>query len=162
MKPNLKAVFTAFIVFAFQRSVFAQVNNAEEGTISIPTTIARETDIYFENNGTHPPGSITISPIETIISRSGDVSVRIKTAGSYLLTGQVGYLYAITLPTSFIVNNGGKYIIAEKFTSHPSANGILDTRGTQQLKIGATLHVSDNQSVGEHKADIAQITINYN
>lgn len=165
MKPNLKAVFTAFIVFAFQRSVFAQVNNAEEGTISIPTTIARETDIYFENNGDKQMASITVSPIETIISKTGEVLVRHKArsgAGSYRLTGQIGYLYAITLPTSLTVNTGEQYITIEQFTSYPSANGILDAHGTQQIKIGATYNVNAQQPDNLTSSGTAQVTINYN
>ncbi|MCD6013849.1 MAG: hypothetical protein K0Q79_3711 [Flavipsychrobacter sp.] len=162
MSLNLKAVFTAFIVFAFQRSVFAQ---ASVESIVIPTTIAKETDIYFENGMQPPAGSITISPIETTISKTGDVSVKSRTAtspGSYMLTGQIGYLYAITLPVSYTVSNGGKYITAEKFTSYPATNGILDTRGMQMLKIGATFHVSDKQSTNNRNANTAQVTINYN
>lgn len=87
MKRNLRTVFTAFIVFVTTRHALAQ-------SIVIPTTFVKQTDLHLDNKGVASrPATIIISPSETTY-----VSNTRTGAASFTLTGQVNYLYAITLP----------------------------------------------------------------
>ena len=76
------------------------------------------------------------------------------TSGSFSVTGQGNYTYAITLPSSpVIIDNSGSggtgTMTIDTFTSNPSGTGTL-SNGSQTLKVGATLSVDMNQEAGDY------------
>ena len=171
MKINFKAIITAFIILGCNRTIFAQALNADPDRqeIATPITVARETDIYLQRSvsGTLPE-SVTILPSgNPVIASASTKLFPIKTTASpasYALTGKPDYLYAITLPTNCIINNTGLHnIIAEKFTSYPTAEGILNDGGMQLLTIGATIIFHSKPGMPSCTSTAAaQVTVNYN
>jgi len=151
MKRNLRTVFTAFIVFATTRNALAQ-------SIVIPTTFVKQTDLHLNNKGTAAsPATVIISPSETAYAGNTKVG-----AASFTLTGQVNYLYAITLPASCVIDRTG-YVTADHFTSYPTSTGILNANGIQLLSVGATLRIGPKQPANSFTCSgTALITINYN
>lgn len=151
MKRNLKAIFTAFIVFVTTRNALAQ-------SIVIPTTFLKQTDLHLDNKSlAASQGIIIISPSET--AYSGNTK---KGAANFTLTGQVNYLYTITLLASCVIDRTG-YVTAERFTSYPTSTGILNANGMQLLSVGATFRIGSKQSTGSYSCSgTALVTINYN
>ncbi len=151
MKRNLRTVFTAFIVFATTRNALAQ-------SIVIPTTFVKQTDLHLDNKGVaSTPATIIISPSETTYVSNAKAG-----AASFTLTGQVNYLYAITLPASCVIDRTG-FVTADHFTSYPTSTGILNANGIQLLSVGATLRIGPKPSAGSYSCSgSALVTINYN
>jgi hypothetical protein len=88
-------------------------------------------------------------------------------AAQFTVTGEPGYIYAITLPTDFTLYESGvgpASMVVNGFTRTPSATGTLNlTIGTETVLVGATLNVSGAQTAGSYTNDSGfQITVNYN
>jgi hypothetical protein len=52
-------------------------------------------------------------------------------------------------------------MVVSRFTSSPEESGFLNEAGQQELKVGATLNLSANQSDGDYRGTFA-VTVTYN
>ncbi|WP_217631593.1 DUF4402 domain-containing protein [Pedobacter hartonius] len=98
-----------------------------------------------------------------LLSQTGTV-----TPATFAVTGEAGYTYAITLPTSVTLTNttgaGGETMVVENFVSTPTvaAGGVL-VAGTQTLSVGGELVIAGNQVSGNYLAGTPfTVTVNYN
>ena len=175
---NLSKLFALSIVMlGFSLSSSAQVTAtaATSATIITPISIDWATDMNFGNIAVQAStgGTVTLDAEAGALGRStgGDGGVTLPafdngtvSAASFVVTGQAGYTYEITLPGSVVITNGtpAEDMTVNAFTSTPNATGTL-TAGTETLYVGATLTVAAAQPAGVYTnlTDLA-VTVNYN
>jgi len=170
----MKKVFTSvtFCVLGllFSSSVFGQATATATAaaTIVAPIGITKVTDMNFGNVATNGQvGTVVLSP-ESGRTSTGGVTLPADngtvTAASFEVEGSSLYTYAITLPASVTISDGGNSMIVNTFTSNPSSTGVLDaTSGTQIVNVGATLNLAAGQAAGEYISDVPfAVTVNYN
>ena len=173
MKTILR--FTCFLlaIFAIATSTFAQITASAyaEATIVTPLTIAKNVDLNFGNVAVSASiaGTVVLAPAGTrTTGGAGGVTLPSTTgtvAGAdFTVSGQASYTYAITLPTTATLTDGGlNNMSINAFTSVPATTGTLSTGGTQNLKVGATLNVAAAQAAGVYtNATAVPVTVNYN
>ena len=108
-------------------------------------------------------GTVIIAP-DSSRTFTGGVEVipaSLHTAAAFLVTGNAGNTFSISLPTSTTILNGPAFMTVDAFTSTPSGTGTLDVVGTKTLEVGGTLHVSAGQPVG-HYAGTFNVSVAYN
>ncbi len=141
-------------------------------TATIVTPIAISSDVQMNFgilsvNAT--PGTVVLLPAGTT-SSTGGVTLPASnpgtiTAATFDVTGQDGYTYAITLPSSdYTITRTGnsETMVVNTFTSSPSGTGTL-TGGSETVKVGATLNVGANQVAGTYtNATGFDVTVDYN
>src|SRR5580700_7395040 len=173
MKNIVKVIATAAVVIAFSNSSFAQATAtaSASATIITPITIVKNVDMSFGNVAVSASlaGTVVLAPAGSrTTGGAGGVTLPSTTgtvAGAdFTVSGQASYTYAITLPTTATLTDGGSHtMVVNTFTSTPSATGALSTSGTQDLKIGATLNVTAAQASGTYTNSTAvPVTVNYN
>ena len=173
MKNISKVIATAVIAIAFSNSSFAQATAtaAATATIITPITIVKNVDMNFGNVAVSASlaGTVVLLPAGTrSTGGAGGVTLPSTTgtvAGAdFTVSGQASYTYAITLPTSATLTDGGSHTMTvNTFTSTPATTGTLSTGGTQDLKVGATLNVTAAQASGTYtNASGVPVTVNYN
>jgi len=169
-KTALKIVASVILLLSINTHVSAQASATATATATIitPITITKTSDMNFGNvavsattNGTvvmTPAGVRSSTAGVTLPGTSGTVS-----AAAFTVNGQSGYTYAITLPNSLTISDGGSNsMIVDNFTSTPTATGTL-TGGTETLEVGATLNVNLSQAPGVYtSATPFTVTVNYN
>ena len=101
-----------------------------------------------------PDGSRTSTGVQVIPSSP-------VTAARFQVTGSANNTYSITLPTATTISSGGNNMTVDAFTSTPSGTGMLDGTGKQNLNVGATLHVNNNQANG-HYTGTFTVAVAYN
>jgi len=90
---------------------------------------------------------------------------------TYTVTGQADATYAVTLPTSFTIANGGntltisnvKALLANTGSDQDPSTGITGTltSGTDQVTVGATLNVPGGTNAGLYNGTF-DIAVAYN
>jgi hypothetical protein len=150
-------------------SAQASATATATATIVTPISISKTTDMNFGNvavNATTagtvemtPAGSRTPTGGVTLPATQGTVA-----AASFDVSGQAGYTYAITLPTTTLaISNGSASMDVHSFTSSPSATGTLSSNGTDVVTVGATLDVDPAQAAGIYSSTTPfSVTVNYN
>jgi len=98
-------------------------------------------------------GIVTLSP-DGFLTNSGGVSIPDSTAEEAYLTvrGEKGYSYTLQLPDSatLAVEDSSATLLVTDFT--PSTTTFqIDSTGSHAFKVGATLHVNENQPLGKYK-----------
>jgi hypothetical protein len=169
MKSTIKIFTLAIIALGFSTASFAQVSATAtaSGTIVTPIAITKTVDLNFGNMAVSatagtvilaPAGTRTITGGVTLPANTGTV-----TAAEFNVTGQAGYTYSITLPTTpTTVASGANTMTVNAFTSTPSSTGTL-TAGAETIKVGATINVGANQAAGTYtSATPFTVTVNYN
>lgn len=168
MKLIFKTLTAALIMIAFSVNASAQANATAQAsaTIITPISIALNTDMNFGNvavgatAGTvalATDGSRSITGGVTLPATTGTVS-----AAVFTVSGEDGFTYAITLPGTITLTNGGNTMDVGTFTSNPSGTGTL-TGASETLNVGATLSVSAGQASGTYTntTDLT-VSVNYN
>jgi hypothetical protein len=79
---------------------------------------------------------------------------------SVTVTGAPDRSYSITLPSSAALVAGSRSMTADTFTSSPNGSGRLGAGGTQQVTVGATLHVAASQPAASYSGVYA-VTVSY-
>lgn len=154
MKPHLRLLPIAVAITVHSQNSFAQTGYPNS---AIPTTVICQTDLYVsKEQKTGLPYTITIAP--DMPSTSSNTNHH---AANYLITGQIDYLYAITLPKFCPAKTDNSSLKADNFTSYPPNNGILNDRGMQQLSIGATIKVDPGQITPPASCQL-HVMVNYN
>lgn len=109
-------------------------------------------------------GTVIMTP-NGIRSSTGGVNLSLtgtSNPATFSLTGNPNATYAITLPPSLIISDGGSNnMVVDAFNSLPDAVGQLSAAGQQTLTIGGTLNVPANQPMGNYSG-VMNLTIVYN
>src|SRR6185437_6225541 len=99
-------------------------------------------------------GTVALNPTTGIRTAGGAGGVTLPastgtvSAASFTVSGQGGYTYSISLPSSCTISSSGNTMTVNDFTSNPATTGTLSAGGTQTLTVGATLNVSAAQAAG--------------
>ena len=150
-------------------TVEAQVSAVAETSANIvgPISINKSIDLSFGNVAVSPTvaGTVVLDPASAR-TKTGGVTLPVitgtVTAAKFTVAGAAGTTYAITLPASVLLSNGGNTMTVDNFTSTPTATGSLAT-GTEDIFVGGTLNVAAAQVSGlyTNAADLV-VTVNYN
>jgi hypothetical protein len=161
----------AIIMIGFSSSMLAQVTASATGTATIvtPIAIANAADMNFGNVAvSSSSGTVVLAPEGTRTTTGGvtlPATAGTVTAGSFSITGEGSYTYAITLRSSdYTLTRVGESetMVVNTFTSTPSGTGTLSS-GSQTLNVGATLNVGGSQVAGTYtNATGFDVTVNYN
>jgi hypothetical protein len=170
MKKGTKLVLAVLALTAFSTSSFAQASATATATATIvtPISITEAVNMNFGNVAvqTGTGGTVVLTPAGVRTATGGVTLPAVTgtvTAASFTVNGQGTYTYAITLPaTATTLTNGANTMTSDTWTSTPSATGAL-TAGTQNLNVGATLHVAAAQAAGLYVSGTPfTVTVNYN
>jgi hypothetical protein len=108
-------------------------------------------------------GQVVLNPEGTRTARGplylGDNSV--VSAATFTVNGAPYAAYSILLPSSITLTGPSGTMVVSRFTSSPEESGFLNEAGQQELKVGATLNLSANQSDGDYRGTFA-VTVTYN
>lgn len=151
-------------------SVYAASATAT-GTADIVTAIAISKDTGGDLGFGYAVASATAGTVvvDTAGSRSCTagttcVSGGTVSAADFTVTGQGGYTYAVTLPSSATLSDGAttpNTMTVGSFTSNPASTGTLSASGSQALKVGATLNVGVSQVAGTYTGNFS-VSVDYN
>jgi hypothetical protein len=169
MKKGTKLILAVLVMIVSASGAYAQATatSPASATIVSPISILKTIDMDFGNVAVQAAagGTVVLTPASSRTSTGGvtlPATAGTVAAASFTVTGATGYTYAITLPATATISNGGNNMTVDGFTSTPSATGILTT-GTQTLLVGATLNVGAGQAAGVYTtATPFSVTVNYN
>lgn len=136
-------------------------------TILSPLTITKSIDLDFGNITVGTSGGTVLLLTNNTRSATGGVVLPSALPGTissakFITGGYPNATYDITLPTSVILTNpGGVTMTATNFTSTPSVTGTLNSGGTEDIYVGATLNVVASQAIGEYSGSF-EVSVNYN
>lgn len=156
------------ITFFTVNTINAQVNATATASATILTgiSITKVQDMNFGrlNPGTGG-GTATISTAG-VVTPTGDVTKLAgvtPTAASFTVSGETGYTFTITLPSSdYTITDGSNTMIVNTFLSSPSSSGTISGGGTT-LSVGAKLTISAGQASGTYTNGTGfTVTVNYN
>jgi hypothetical protein len=170
MKNKIQFIVATLALLGTAQAVSAQetATATASATILTPISIAQTADINFGNVAIQSATSGTV-----VLSSSGNRSTTggttlPTTAGTvstaaFTISGEDGYSYAITLPSSpLTISSGSNTMTVSSFTSSPSATGTL-TGGSENITVGATLNVAAGQASGSYVSGTPfNVTVNYN
>lgn len=117
--------------------VFGQIVPTANGTVTIA-----------------PDGSRTSTGVQVVPSS-------LANAAHFQVTGNAANTYSIALPSAITISNGPNNMTVDAFTSTPSGTGTLDGTGKQNVNVGATLRVSNNQAAGRYTGTFT-VSVAYN
>jgi len=173
MKNISKVLVVAAIALVSANHSFAQATAtaSASATIITPITIVKNVDMNFGNVAVSATlaGTVVMAPAGTrSTGGAGGVTLPATTgtvtAANFTVSGQSGYTYAITLPSTATITDpvSSSTMTVNGFTSSPATTGIL-TGGSQVLTVGATLNVAAGQTPGTYtNAAGVPVTVNYN
>jgi hypothetical protein len=174
MKNIIKSLAIAAVAtFGFATASHAQATATASASANIitPISIVKNVDMNFGNVAVSATlaGTAVLAPAGTrTTGGAGGVTLPATTgtvsAASFAVSGQAGYTYAITLPTSCVISDGASHTMTvDNFTSMPASTGLLSAGGTETLNVGATLNVAAGQASGLYtNATGVPVTVNYN
>lgn len=127
--------------------------------------IVNSSPLVFGSFAAGSGGTITVST-SGMCSAGGSVIMVVSdcAAAGFTITGDPNFTYIIDLPAdNFVTLTGpGSDMTITNFTSDPEgANGLLSAGGEQNLSVGGTLNVSNNQASGTYSGSFTVI-VNYN
>ncbi len=158
----------AAILFGCSFHAFAQATAYANiyATVVAPIGIEKTADLTFseitstKNNNTvvlDTDNRLTVSSVEPVRNGKGTVA-------SFSVTGSNQSTFDVTLPkeTFTISDKGSNNMRISNFTSTSTLQNTLQGN-SNVIKIGATLHVPENQSAGNYNAQNPfLVTLNYN
>ena len=152
MKRNLVIAVAVWLVLSVstQAAEIAIINNSP---------------LAFGSFAAGSGGTVTVSP-SGVCSVGGDVIIVIANcaAAEFTVTGDPNFTYFIDLPAdNFVTLIGpGSDMSITQFISNPTgANGQLSAGGSQNLTVGGTLNVGNNQAPGSYSGNFT-IIVDYN
>ena len=170
-RSTLIFIFLAWLFSVQAMPAIAQsVAGNTTALLITPITISKNTDMNFGNlaSSSTTGGTIILSTSGSrSIGGSGGVTlpaiIGTVSAADFTVSGQGGYGYTITLPTTVTISDGlGHSMTITSFTSSPSSTGTLSSAGTQDLTVGGTLNVSAAQAAGSYTSSSGvSVTVNY-
>ncbi|MBL4746071.1 MAG: DUF4402 domain-containing protein [Flavobacteriaceae bacterium] len=176
MKKTIFTMLAIAMMAGVSNNAMAQnssmASNGAKATIIAPIAIFATGMLNFGViiKGT---GTVSVSPSSERTSDYASFTVTqledIKPA-SFSLTGEAGYTYSIVLPeddTIVLKESGTDTMAVNKFICNSFTDGDIDLDGTigveggDLIHVGATLTVSDSQTVGVYNG-VFDVTISYN
>ena len=148
----------------------ASATASVSATVIAPVALAKNVDMNFGNAAVSlsTGGTVILNTASSRTATGGGVTLPATTgtvsAANFTVSGAASYTYAITLPSSTVINGpASSTMTVSSFTSTPSATGILSSGGTQTLTVGASLSVAAGQVPGTYTNSTAvPVTVNYN
>lgn len=166
----LKYTLTILVLIICSYAASAQSNASAtiSATISNPISISQSKNMNYSAIIVSPlqGGSIVMDP-NGKEETSGGVKI-LNTDGvpaSFVISGQGGYTYSITLPSTPVAldDESANLLNITDFTSYPALSGPTLQSGTQKINVGATLNLEKAESTGTVDAEIPfDISVNYN
>jgi hypothetical protein len=170
MKRTILAAAIAAIALMISGQAMAANATAKAGvgaTIVTPIAIEKMQDLEF---GSIAPGladgTVSVST-DDVRTAKGDLNLlsvgKTPQAAAFLVMGSPDATYTITLPaeTTVVDESAANNMLVDSFLSNPDGAGVLDSKGQQDLKVGATLHVAAAQAAGRYTGAFA-VTVEYN
>lgn len=122
-----------------------------------PTAVTKTQDLQFGQIACDSgvSGSVTI---DTTGSRM--VSGSVKPLGSayapaqFVITGNVGQTYTLTLPTEFPVTSVGAAMTVTSLSASIGSTGVIPASGSLQFVVGGTLLVNGAQQSGAYSGSL--------
>ncbi len=164
----LAVAMTGISTASFAQTDVKTATVTASATIITPITITKTQDLNFGNVvSTTAGGTVVLSPagVRTEAGVQLPAATGTVTAASFTVTGQDGYAYAVTLPTTAysITTGTGSATEVMSLTAFTSNTTGTLTGGTQTLNVGATLNVVANQNAGTYiGATPFNVSVNYN
>ncbi len=167
-KQSIKFLLLAISFLSFT-VLSAQVNATATASATILTgiSIAKVQDMNFGRFNPGAGGGTATVSTAGVVSPTGGVTKlagATPTAASFSVSGETGYTFTITLPSSdYIITDGSSNnMTVNTFNSDPSSTGTIAGGGTT-LSVGAKLTVSAGQISGTYTNGTGfSITVNYN
>jgi hypothetical protein len=145
--------------------------NAAVSTATVTANIIRPVSMNTQNGLSFADISVKKSAGTVVLSPDGN---RATTGGTsikssvpsepaaFTVSGEPNAAYTISLPeASVLTNSQGSTMVVTKFTSLPAISGLIDANGQQELFVGGTLNVGNNQAYGPYTGTMV-VTIQYN
>ena len=158
----------AVILFGCSFRVFAQATAYANiyATVVAPVGIEKTADLTFsEIISSKNSSTVVLGADNQLTASSAELAQNGKgTVAAFSVTGSNQSTFDVTLPKeTFAINGGGdNTLIVSDFTSTHAQLNTLQSNSSV-IKIGATLHVPENQSAGNYNAQNPfLVTLNYN
>lgn len=171
---KLLALFVVVLGFSAVSFALSPVDATAtaSATIITPNSIAKTIDLNFGNIVNSGGGSVELKADNTR-TPSGSVSLPAFTgtvsAAKFIVTGESGTTYTISMPASVELSNGANKMTVGTFTKTATAGtlgtltGTLGASTTQEIVLGATITVGATQATGVYtNATDLTLTVNYN
>jgi Domain of unknown function (DUF4402) len=169
MKAN-RLILILSVIIGYSAGLSAQQATATasaSATIVTPISISKVQDLNFGKLAVvSGQGTIVLSPATNNRKSTGGVELMEGSSVSFAtfnVSGGIGATFSISLPNEpVVISNGSNLMTVNEFTSTPTVSTTL-TDGTKKIIVGATLHVSGNQALGNYlSASPFPVTVNYN
>lgn len=162
----------AAIGFTVNANAQATATANATATIVTPISISSDVDMNFGNLAvTSSAGTVTLNNANGRTKTGGVTFPAVTgtvTSAHFAVTGTAGYTYAITLPSSIVLNDGGSHnMTVNAFTctygSGGSITSTLNGSGADAFGVGATIAVAAAQAAGVYtnSSDLT-VLVNYN
>jgi hypothetical protein len=169
-----KVIIFLVAVGGFAVSSFGQAsvtaNAPATANIVTPLGITKTVDMNFGNIAVNAnAGTVILSTTNTRTVTGGITlpgTAGTVAAAQFSVTGQNGYTYSITMPSSALTltrTSGSETMTVDTWVNNVGPTGTLSVSGAQTIIVGATLNVGGSQVAGEYKNTTGfPITVNYN
>jgi hypothetical protein len=180
MKTLTTLFLAALLIFGLGVNIYAQGTSTTataSATIIAPLVISKTTDLNFGNVAVNTSlGTVvTTAALPTVRTRTGGVTLPATsgttTAAKFHVTGEIGNVVNITLPTRNATNPvtitgpSSATMTVDTFTDDGAISGSLHqvtlTGGAADFYVGATLNVAGSQTVGLYTGSFT-VSIDYN
>lgn len=163
IKAAVVTAVSAGLTLASGNALAASATANATATVMQSIAISKTTDLAFGSFSPNASGGTVVMSTAGARSATGTVALATSTtsAAAFNVTGTANATYAITLPTSTTISNGGTTMTVDTFTSNPSGTGTLSAGGSQTLAVGATLHVGASQASGSYTGTF-NVSVDYN
>lgn len=131
--------------------------------------LTKGADLSFGAIVPYSGGTVKVTPLGVRSATGGVLPVPASavSAATFTVTGASNATYAISLAppigTVTLSDGAGHSMAVDTFTSDPIGSGTVSAAspGTQELKVGATLHVAASQAVGQYTGSY-EVTVTFN
>jgi hypothetical protein len=171
MAHRLKIITLALAATALAAPAFAQssasVTVNSTGRIIAPITLTKDADLAFgtiikPNTGN---GTVTIGTgADTVaVTGTGTASMGTASRAKFTVGGEGGQTYAITVPASFNLSNGGNDVTVTLTSSATTGtlSGTLGASGSQTFQVGGSFTIPSTQATGNYAGSFT-VTTAYN
>jgi len=159
----------------FGGGLTTQLTTDAAANVILPLSISQNTPLHFGTFSVNSSDGTVVVATSTDRSATGGVALSsglpASQTATYTVTGQADATYAVTLPTSFTIANGGntltisdvKALLANTGSDQDPSTGITGTltSGTDQVTVGATLNVPGGTNAGLYNGTF-DIAVAYN
>ncbi len=166
----LITLFSGFVASSFAQTTGTSATANSSATIITPISMSSDVDLAFGNIAVNTTaGTVTMTPASpTTRSSTGGVTLPIVTgiytAAHFNVGGQASSVYSIGLPADGVVTiaSSGNIMHVNGFLSSLTNNsGTLNSSGSDNFYVGATLGVNSSQPAGTYTGSFT-VLVDYN